>query len=79
MCEHETEKLDVRQSDCHCDKCVMSELKYVEEVKLESMCDESSMSPDSMISNPNGRETRLDLHSKISDLELENVTLQEEC
>ena len=58
----------------------MSELKDLEEVKLdESTCDKSSMTPDSMTSNSKGRETRLDLQSKISDLELENVSLQEEC
>ena len=63
-----------------CDKCVMSDSKDLEEVKLdESMCDKSSMPPESMTSNSKGRETKLDLQSKISDLELENVLLQEEC
>jgi len=60
----------------------MSELKDMEEVKLDtckSMCDKSSITPESMTSSSKGRETRLDLQSKISDLELKTVLLQEEC
>jgi len=54
----------------------------MEEVKLDtckSMCDKSSITPESMTSSSKGRETRLDLQSKISDLELKTVLLQEEC
>ena len=57
----------------------MSELKDMEVDTCKSMCDKSSITPESMTSSSKGRETRLDLQSKISDLELKTVLLQEEC
>ena len=54
----------------------MSELKDLEEVKLHESIGDKSVTPVSMDSDLQGRETRL--QSKISDLELENMLLQEE-
>ena len=54
----------------------MSELKDLEEVKLHESIGDNSVTPVSMDSDSQGRETRL--RSKISDLELENMLRQEE-
>ena len=58
-------------------KCVISELNDPEEVKLDEPIVDKSVTPGPMTSDSKGRETRL--QSKISALELKNMSLQEEC
>ena len=55
----------------------MSELKDLEELKLDESMGDKSVTPVTMTSDSKGQEMRL--QSKISDLELENMSLQEEC
>ena len=63
------------------DKCVTSssEVNESEKVQLDKSIGDKSVTPESMISDSNGPETRL--QSKISELELKlkNLSLQEEC
>ena len=54
---------------CCC--CVMKK------VQLDESIGDKSVTPESMISDSNGPETRL--QSKISELKLKNLSLQEEC
>ena len=61
------------------DKCVTSssEVNESEKVQLDESIGDKSVTPESMISDSNGPETRL--QSKISELKLKNLSLQEEC
>ena len=63
------------------DKCVTSssDVNESEKVQLDESIGDKSVTPESMISDSNGPETRL--QSKISELELKlkNLSLQEEC
>ena len=61
------------------DKCVTSssEVNESERVQLDESIGDKSVTPESMISDSNGPETRL--QSKISELKLKNLSLQEEC
>ena len=61
------------------DKCVTSssDVNESEKVQLDESIGDKSVTPESMISDSNGPETRL--QSKISELKLKNLSLQEEC
>ena len=61
------------------DKCVTSssEVTESEKVQLDESIGDKSVTPESTISDSNGPETRL--QSKISELKLKNLSLQEEC
>ena len=54
-----------------------SEVNESEKVQLDESIGDKSVTPESMISDSNGPETRL--QSKISELKLKNLSLQEEC